>query len=101
MEALQHVQWYDYVRLVTAVAALAAMFRLSRLIRNQSHHGQTYSTRLRDFLWLTYAFLFTQIAGALSAVLIDAPLNYGSLLSLTIALVAIHATRESDDPLIT
>lgn len=95
---MDSVQWYDYFRLATSAIDIWAMWRLAYVIR---HRSQTYSTRLKDFLWLIFAYLFTQSLAALETVAANGPYKYSIFLSLFTACVAVRATRKSDEPLIT
>lgn len=101
MSGLESLQWYDYMRLATAVLTVWIAWRLAMVTRHRTSLGQTYSSRLKDFLWMFYAYLFTQHIGAIETTLQDAPYRWGAVLSFIICLVAIRATRKTDEPLIT
>lgn len=92
------VQWYDWIRIATVILAVSAMWRLGRsIVKNH----QSYSTRLKDFLFVINIALFTQAVGGLESVLLDAPLRYTTVLSFALVVVAFRATKESTKPLIT
>lgn len=98
---MNHLQWYDWFRLATAAIAFWSMFRFTQVIRHRRAQGQSYSTRLIDFVWLIFAYMFTQMLGGLESVLINGPYKYTIFLSFLTALVAFRATRMFDDELIT
>lgn len=85
------MQWYDYLRIVTAVLAVIAAYRLARLAK--SDHN-TYSQRLGEWVWIQFAVFFTLFAGSAEAILQMNGWRYGALLSFLIALAAVRATRE-------
>lgn len=98
---MNHLQWYDFVRLFTALLSVIAAYRLGQIVRHRLLSGHTYSDRMRDFLWLIFAYLFLQFTGTIESVQKDSPWKYTTFLGFMIALVAIRATRKSDSPLIT
>ena len=92
------IQWYDIVRLCNAALCVASMYRLGR--RMVQNH-QSYSPRLKDFIFVLNIALFTQMIGSLEAVIQDSPWRYTIVFSTALAVVAFRATRPSDKPLIT
>lgn len=95
---MDNLQWYDFVRLGTSVLAIVSMWRLGHLmVRNH----QTYSPRLKDFIFVLNIAFFTQMIGSLESVIRDAPWRYTIVLSLALTVVGVRATRQTDKPLIT
>lgn len=90
------MQWYDYMRLATALLAAIAAYRLGRRVLVDY---KTYSSRLSEYIWIIFAVLFTQFTGAIENMLKGTDYRYGSLLSFMIALAAVRATRKSNKPL--
>lgn len=90
------LQWYDYLRLVIATCALIALYRLGYLYKLR---GDGWSPRLRDIAWVFAGYLFITIAGMLEQVADDIPWGYRTILTFVISIVAIRATRYSDEPL--
>ena len=95
---MDSIQWYDWIRIATAILAVASMWRLGRSMVKRHH---SYSSRLKDFLFVINVALFTLAVGSLESVLLDAPLRYTTVLSVALVVVAFRATKESTDPLIT
>lgn len=93
---MDHLQWYDYIRLATAVLALAAAFRLTRVVRKRE---EVQSPLGRSFLWLIFAFLLLEIINALDTIVNNDPWRYLVLIRFFIMVVAIRATTSSDKPL--
>lgn len=87
------MQWYDYVRVLTAVLVVWSAWRLTNLIKVDRW---SYTSRIRDFVWFFYASLFIMFTGAIESITRNAPYRYSALLSLLIAIIAIRATRPSD-----
>jgi hypothetical protein len=85
------MQWYDYLRIATALLAIIAAYRLARLV--QKDHS-TYSPRLAEYVWILFAVFFTLFAGAIEAILQMNGYRYGALLSFLIAVASVRATRE-------
>lgn len=90
------MQWYDYIRIGTALLAIVAAHRLGRLVIKDY---KTYSTRLAEFVWILFAVFFTLFAAAIEAILSANGYRYGSILSFLIALAAVRATRADTGPL--
>jgi hypothetical protein len=95
MEGFQDLQFYDYMRLATALLALIAAYRLSKLVRKDY---KTYSRKLAEWIWFIFAVLFTQFIAALENVGANTTYRYGALLSFFIAASAVRAARD-DGPL--
>lgn len=95
---MNNLEWYDWLRMITAIATISAMYRLAERIR---HREQVYSPRLKDFLWLIFATLTVILIGALEALAQDSPYRYTIILSFFVSLVAVRATRKDNHPLIT
>lgn len=95
---MNSLQWYDFVRLLVVVLSIWAMYRLGRLC---VRHHQRYSPRLKDFLYLVFALMVQMTMGTIENLIKDGPARYTTLLTLVIALVAIRATKNTEDPLIT
>lgn len=85
------LQIYDYMRLLTAILACAAAYRLGRRVKAGY---KSYSTRLSEWVWIIFAVLFTQFTGALENVIRNTEWRYGSLLSFFIAAAAVRASRD-------
>ena len=98
---MNHLQWYDYMRMITAVFAVWAAWRMTKNIHLRRRLGQKYSDRLRDFLWLLYAYWFIQFTGAIEAVQKNSDWKWTTLLSFLVSCVAVRATRKSSEELIT
>ena len=87
---MQDLQIYDYMRLLIALLACVAAYRLGRRVKDGY---KTYSTRLGEWVWILFAVLFTQFTGAIENVAKDTEWRYGSLLSFFIAAAAVRASR--------
>lgn len=85
------MQWYDYLRIATAVLAIIAAYRLARLAK--SDHS-SYSDRLSEWVWIQFAVFFTLFAGSVEAISAGNGWRYGALLSFMIACAAVRASRE-------
>lgn len=85
------MQWYDYLRITTALLAVIAAYRLARLVQKDHH---SYTSRLAEFIWIQFAVYFTLFAGALEAIIAMNTWRYGALLSFFIAAAAVRATRD-------
>lgn len=95
---MDNLQWYDFMRLLTAVINIAAMYRLALNLRLvEAAGGEVVPSKHRDFIWYINAALLTQAAGAIEAAIQDTPYRTAAVLSFIISLVAFHATRRDED----
>lgn len=85
------MQWYDYVRITTALLAVLAAYRMALLVR-KDHEG--YSKKLAEFVWIMFAVFFTLFASSLEAIEQNGTWRYGILLSFLIACASVRATRD-------
>jgi hypothetical protein len=85
------MQWYDYLRIATAVLAVFAGYRLLQLMIKDYN---TYTPRLAEFVWILFMVFFTLFAGAVEAILEHNGWRYGALLSFFIAAAGVRATRD-------
>jgi NO-binding membrane sensor protein with MHYT domain len=90
MEGFTDLQNYDYMRLLTAVLAVFAAYRLAKLVRKDY---QTYTTRLAEWVWFIFAVLFTTFVAMIEAVGKNGEYRYGSMLSFLIVCAALRASR--------
>ena len=95
------LDWYDIVRVGTASLALLAMWQMATLLRRRKRDGDferldinVAVPNFKDYVWIIYAVLFTQIVGALENLFTNTDFRAGSFLSFLIALVAVKATRD-------
>ena len=88
---MQDLQFYDWMRIATAIFAALAAYRLSHRVR--AGH-KSYSTRLKEWVWIIFAILFVQALGAIENVLQDTDYRVGSMLSFFISLAAFRAARK-------
>lgn len=86
-------QWYDGVRVLTAIITVVAFYRLGHLV---NEFWKEYSTRIKEFVWLIFASLFLTFEGALESVLADTGWAWRIPVQLLIACAAYWATRHSD-----
>lgn len=93
---MNDLQWYDGMRLLTAVLAVVSAYRLAHRVKDDH---PTYSRRLAEFVWVIFAVLLMQFVGALENVFHNTEYRYGGLLSFLIVLVLLRATRKTDEPL--
>ena len=93
---MDHMQWYDYMRVTTATLSVIAGFRLTRLVARTE---DDMTNRMLEFLYLIYALFFMIFMGSLELMLNDVGYSYTAVVSLIIMLVAIRATRFSPHPL--
>ncbi len=92
------MQWFDYLRLVTAFVSAIGLYRIWKMIRVPERR-KGYTSRLKDIIWFVAASLVLFVVGSLEAIADDAPYGQRLWLSLLVALVGIRATRWSDEPL--
>lgn len=90
------MQWYDYFRLLIAALALVALYRLVGLYRLR---GDGWSPRLKDIAWVFFGYLFLTVVGMLEQILQDVQWGSRMILTFLVTLLAIRATRYSDEPL--
>lgn len=89
------MQWYDYLRITTAVLSIVAAYRLALLAKKDY---KTYTKRLSEFVWILFATFFTLFAANIEAILKGNDWRYSALLTFFIALAGVRATRD-DGPL--
>jgi len=80
------------------VAALS-VWAGHRLTQQVKKDHTSFSPRLKDFVYLIYAFLFLLFAAAIEGITNNLGYRWVTTVSLIIVLVAVRATRSSDDPL--
>lgn len=90
------MQWYDYMRLATAVLVVWSTLRLTSLVKRDH---LTYSSRLIDYIWFVYATFFVMFIGAIESISRDTPYRYSTTLIFIISLVGFRATRDTGTPL--
>ena len=97
------LEWYDYMRLASALLAVIGMYRLGRMFlhrRRQEAAGLKFDeSRIGDFFWVISASLLTIVIGSLEQTIGDAPYRSAAILTFMITLVALRATRRRDDAL--
>lgn len=90
MHGFQDLQVYDYLRIVTAILAVVAAYRLARLVRVECN---TYTRRLAEWVWVVFAMLFGIFMGTLEAVGSNTDYRYITLVWFTVTLASAHAAR--------
>lgn len=89
-----NMQWYDYLRLVTAALALAALYRSGKQV---AKNGGSYTRKQRELWWVYNGFLFLLFEGMLEQIALNVVWGPRTILSFLFALVALRATLHADD----
>lgn len=90
MSGFHDLQFYDYLRILTAIMAAIAAYRLGRQVRTRY---VDYTRRLGEWVWIIFMALFLFFAGSIEAIAANTSYRYGTFLSLTITAAAIRAYR--------
>lgn len=96
---MNDLQWYDIMRMLTALFLIGSSYRLMKIAHRDYQKGKTYSQQLKEFVWLVFGFFFVLILGALEALAKNADYRYTALLSFTLSLAALRATRYTEEKL--
>lgn len=100
---MDHLQWYDYLRMVNALLALVAMYRLGLMFierRKQDFEAdRAPESRLDDFFWVLSATMFTVVVAMIEQIHANAGFRSASLLTFAICVVCIKAARGRKTPI--
>lgn len=103
MEGFQDLQWFDFMRIATAILAVVGMYRLGLMFiirkRAEKNDRRAPERRLDDFFWVVSATMFAFMLGSFENVAGDSPYRSASLLTFMITLVTIRATRGRKSPI--
>ena len=91
------LEWYDYLRFVTASQALLALYVSCR---RAFYMWSFYTSRLRDLWWVMTVFLILTVEGSLEKVLLNAPWAPRDLLAFLAAAVACQAMVKKEGYLV-
>lgn len=90
-------QWYDYMRLATAMFAVLSAYRLGRLVRDRWSKLEGVDLKIyAEFVWILFAVFFVFFSGSIEAITRNGTYRYSALISFLIMLAAVRATRKSD-----
>lgn len=87
------MQWYDWLRLLTAGISLTAIFYLGR---NWVRREIKYSSRLLDFWWAFNAMLFAVAFTMIEKVVRDYDLTWSVVPSLLASVVCLKAAHSKN-----
>ena len=96
MEGFQDLQWYDFVSLATAFLSATALAMTGRLVYLR-HSG--YSARLKDIIWVLCSYSTLSVAFSIGYVVQNSPFTGVIVLAFLISLLAVRASRLSNEPL--
>ena len=91
------MEWYDYVRVLNALIALAGMYYLGDSWRRRN---KDYSTRLKDFWWALNALLFCVLMGNLEQIVRDREESWTLFVVFFASLVCVKAARNKERQLL-
>lgn len=84
------LEWYDFVRLATAVTALITMYILWRTyFLNRGH----FTIRVMDYWWTLNLFLFASFFASIESIALDRGPSKTVWIFLVASLIALRATR--------
>lgn len=92
------LQWYDWVRIVQACIALAALYFLGRSFIRRGRDD--YSKRLRDFWWVMSVMLFIFTVGPLEQILRGREESWTLFMSLIVTVIALKASLNKERTLL-
>lgn len=87
-----YLQWYDYLRLVTAVLLVVALYGSGR---HAFRDWRNYTQRLRELWWVFNAALLLLAEGSIESAVMDNPWGPRVLLNFILSLAAIKAVHRN------
>jgi hypothetical protein len=90
---MQHLHWYDWLRMATATMSLASLYLLGRRAKNNWYR---YTTRLRELSWVMQAFLLLLIEGSIEQILTNVGWGPRTLLSFMVSLCCLRACTRNE-----
>lgn len=103
MQGWKDLQWYDSLRILTALLAAIVMYRLAIMYRSRRMRERLNTSipdsRLDDFFWVLSATMFVLLEQAIEIIGANVPLRGATLLNLMIAFVVLRATQKPKEPL--
>lgn len=90
---MNHIQWYDYLRMLTMLLALVSMYRLSFRAVRMWHD---YTSRLKDLWWAMNALLLLLVEGSLEQIILDTTWGPRTLLSFFVTCITFRAVLRNE-----
>lgn len=87
------LQWYDFLRMLTATIALASLYLLARTSRVR---WRLYTRRIRELSWVLQGWLVLAIEGSIEQIITDVPFGSRNMLSFIIVCVCFRATLRNE-----
>jgi hypothetical protein len=94
---MDHLNWYDYVRLATTILALISM---GNLVWQARKNWNVYSSRNKDVWWLLMSCMFVIGSANLEQVIQDVGIGCRTFASFVITAVCAATTTVRRDDLI-
>lgn len=92
------MQWYDWVRVVQSILAVAAMYFLGRSF---ARRGRTdYTKRLRDFWWVLSVMLLIFCVGPIEQILRGREESWTLFMAVIVTFVALKASLDKERQLL-
>lgn len=91
------MQWYDWVRSVQSLIALAALYSLGR---NWLSRRADYSKRLRDFWWVMSAAMFVFCVGPIEQIIRGREESWTLFISLFVSVICLKASMNKERTLL-
>lgn len=83
-----HLEWYDYLRMVTATISLLALYVSGR---RAFKNWNDYTERLRELWWVFNAALLLFFEGSIEQIVTDMPWGPRTLLTFMVSTAALRA----------
>jgi hypothetical protein len=90
---VKNFEWYDAIRVCTAVISLCAMYTSSR---RALYMWSMYTRRLRELWWAVMIFLLLLLEGSLEQIVLDIPWGPRTILSFVVSIVFLRATLRKE-----
>lgn len=90
---MSNLQWYDGIRIITMLLALASLYLSARRARK---HWNVYTKRLKELWWAFQMLLILVVEGTLEAIIADIPGGPRTILSFIVCFVAFRATLRDE-----